>query len=507
VNSIKIRSYVIIIVTFLLLIIFSTYVLLRIHNNLSPTNARIGGPYYVEGAVKTISGTDSVNAEITGTRNNAIVQAIRKVGKSVVSISTMHVVRDSLFERGTWFDFFYPNDVERKYYGLGSGFIIDERGYIVTNHHVIIDSDVIKVTLSNGKQYEAKIVGSDKESDLAVLKIDAPNLTIAELGDSNDLMIGEWIIAIGNPFGYLMKDSQPTVTVGVVSATGRAFQKEGVKLNNLIQTDAAINPGNSGGPLVNSFGQVIGINSAIFSTTGGYQGVGFAIPINSAKKVITKLIQFGRLNIPWLGVRFQDISADIAEHLGLDDTYGTLVSYVAEGSPAQKSGLMNGDVIVSIGDQKVNSADDAIEISRLLSNDDNVNFRVLRKGEFRDIFIKIESDSLVNAAESLFGIVVQSPTPEMAKKYGLSSDQKGVMIAQIKKDSPADKAELKVGDLILKFAKIEDNSSESSSTSKDINDLNDFIEFISDISKGQVIRVIFWRENEVWQTYLTALGN
>jgi len=173
------RKSFIIILLLLLLLALSAYTFLRVWNNYASPNERIGSPYFVEGVIKTVSEIDDVNAEITGTRNNAIVQAIKKAGQSVVSISTVHIERDSLFGRGNWFDFFYPYDIERKYYGLGSGFIIDERGYIATNNHVISDADTIEVTLANGKQYKAKIIGTDKESDLAVLKIDASDLTIA----------------------------------------------------------------------------------------------------------------------------------------------------------------------------------------------------------------------------------------------------------------------------------------------------------------------------------------
>jgi len=498
-HATKSHRLILIVSLLILLIAVSTYTFLKswYHIRLMENSS---GPYFTEGVVKTIAETDSMESGITGPRNNAIVQAIRKIGASVVSISTMHVVRDP------WFEFFDPfGNSERKYYGLGSGFIIDERGYIVTNHHVIADADVIKVTLSNGKHFEAKIVGSDQESDLAVLKIDSGiDLTIAELGNSSDLMVGEWAIAIGNPFGYMMKDSQPTVTVGVISAAGRTFQKDKVKLNNLIQTDAAINPGNSGGPLVNSYGQVIGINTAIFSTTGGYQGVGFAIPINTAKKVITKLIEHGMIEEPWLGADFQELTDEIVEHLNLKDNRGALVSYVADGSPAQKAGLMTGDVLIRIGNNDVKSPDDAIEISRLLDNGEKVAFRVFRKGEFRDVLINIEESGAVNAAEKMFGFAVQSTTPEMAKKYGFSSDENGVIIIRIIKNSPAYRAELKVGDLILRMVQEESDSFRTFNVSKDINNLNDFIKFVSGVSKGQIIRMVIEREGELWQARLTA---
>jgi serine protease Do len=498
----RFHRFILLVSLLLLITAVFTYAFLKSWYHSKPSAQQGSGPYFVEGVVKTDAEVSSLESGVTGSRDNAIVQAIRKVGASVVSISTIHVVHDP------WFEFFYPfSDAERKYYGLGSGFIIDERGYVVTNHHVIADADVIKVTLSDGNYYEAKIVGSDQESDIAVLKIDGKNLTVAELGSSSDLMVGEWVIAIGNPFGYLMKDSQPTVTVGVISATGRTFQKDRVKLNSLIQTDAAINPGNSGGPLVNCYGQVIGINTAIFSTTGGYQGVGFAIPINTAKKIITKLIEHGMVKEPWLGLDFQELTKEIAEHLGLKDLHGALVSYVADGSPAQKSGLINGDVIVKIGDQNVNSPDDAIEISRLLDSGEKVSFRVFRKGEFQNILVSVKDNDVVDAAEKMLGFAVQSPTPEMTKKYGLSSYKRGALIARVRKDSSAYRAELKVGDLILRMSKEEPDSLRNFGVSEDINNLNDFIRFVSAIRKGQIIKMVIEREGELWQARLIASGD
>lgn len=497
-------SRILIVLSLLVVIaMLATFAVTKTRHYLQISQNKPKGPFFKEGIIRTVAETESTSAEITGARNNAIVQAIRKVGASVVSISTVRVVSDP------WFEFFYPfGDAKRKYYGLGSGFIIDNRGYIVTNCHVIEDADVIKVTLTNGKHLEAEIIGLDKQSDLAVLKVEEnPNYTIAELGDSSNLLVGEWVIAIGNPFGYLMRDSQPTVTVGVISATGRSFQKEGVRLNNLIQTDAAINPGNSGGPLVNCYGQVIGINTAIFSTTGGYQGVGFAIPINTAKKVITKLIEHGIVKEPWIGIDFQELTTELAEHLGLKDIHGALVSDVIKGSPADKAGLQNGDIITKIADEDVRTADEAIEKCRLLSAGEKVNFRIFRKGEFRSISINIEEDDIATSADRIFGFTVQANTQRLAKRYKLSSYKTGVVIIKVRKNSPADEAELKEGDLIIRMAKVESDLFSEFSISEDINSLNDFRRFISRVRKNQVIRIVFEREGSLWRTTLKALEN
>ncbi len=486
---------------FLAVAIVSTLTLNKTRHYFQISKNKPIGPYFKEGTIRTIAETESTSAEITGTRNNAIVQAIRKVGASVVSISTVRVVSDP------WFEFFYPfGDTKRKYYGLGSGFIIDSRGYIVTNCHVIEDADIIKVTLTNGKHLEAEVVGLDKQSDLAVLKVEEnPNYTIAELGDSSNLLVGEWVIAIGNPFGYLMRDSQPTVTVGVISATGRSFQKEGVRLNNLIQTDAAINPGNSGGPLVNCYGQVIGINTAIFSTTGGYQGVGFAIPINTAKKIITKLIEHGIVKEPWLGIDFQELTTELAEHFGLKDLHGALISDVTKGSPANKAGLQSGDIVTKIADQDIRTSDEAIEKCRLLSAGEKVNFRIFRKGEFLNISIDVEDDDISSLADRMFGFTVQANTQKLAKRYKLSSYKIGVVIIKVKKNSPADEAELKEGDLILRMAKVESDLFSDFSISEDINNLNDFRRFVSKIRKDQVVRIVFEIFSRLWRTSLKTL--
>jgi len=458
-------------------------------------------PYFVESVIGNEA--DSVQKAITISRNNAIVQAIRKVENSVVSISTVQLVR----ERLPWFDFFYSFgfNTERKYYGLGSGFIIDKRGYIVTNNHVIEDADVIKVTLTNGKAYEATVVGDDPEFDMAVLKIEPKeDLAIAELGDSGDLMVGEWVIAIGNPFGYLIKDSQPTVTVGVISATRRSFQKDDLKLSGLIQTDAAINPGNSGGPLVNSYGQVIGINTAIFSTTGGYQGVGFAIPVNTAKKIITALIDQGMVIKPWIGLEYQEINSDIISHLDLPVNEGVLVSYVVEESPAKKAGFMNGDIIAKIGDLKVDSVDRTIEIIDSLDIRQDAVFSIIRKKEFLDILIRPEIPDISGSAKKLLGITVQAPTPEAMVKYGISSYRKGVLIIQVEKKSPAHKADLKRGDLIIRMSREQNASARQFVIDQDIKNLKDFKNFVSDMHKGQAVRIILERKQELWRTYMTA---
>jgi serine protease Do len=232
---------------------------------------------------------------------------------------------------------------------MGSGFIISRDGYVLTNEHVIRGADQIKAILSDGRSYTGKVIGSHPQYDLAVVKIEGKDLPTATLGTANDLMVGEWAIAIGNPFGFLLNDVQPTVTAGVVSATHRDIKsqsEEGGIYKNMIQTDAAINPGNSGGPLLNARGEVIGVNTFIFSKGGGGSiGIGFAIPIDAAKRVVDEIIKYGKVRNVWIGVRTWELTPYVSERLGTTDRNGLYVSVVERGSPADKAGMKVGDII------------------------------------------------------------------------------------------------------------------------------------------------------------------
>jgi serine protease Do len=245
---------------------------------------------------------------------------------------------------------------------LGSGVIVDASGVVITNAHVVRDAEDMKVTLTDGRQLAAKVLGSSDVYDLAVLKVEGDHLPVAKLGDSDRLVVGEWAIAIGSPFGYLLNDTQPTVTAGVVSATRRDIKSEVSEIGmykNMIQTDAAINPGNSGGPLVNADGEVIGINAFIFTQGGGSIGLGFAIPINLAKRVLEEIKRYGRVRTAWPGMTLQAVTPYIAQRLGFNDTKGLVVSRVEEDGPALRAGVRVGDRIRSVNGQEVNSVDDA----------------------------------------------------------------------------------------------------------------------------------------------------
>jgi serine protease Do len=245
---------------------------------------------------------------------------------------------------------------------MGSGVIVDAGGLVVTNQHVVRDAEKVTVTLPDGRQQAAKVLGGSATYDLAVLKIEGTRLPAAPLGNSDALVVGEWAIAIGNPFGYLLSDAQPSVTAGVISATHRDIRSEvtdaGV-YKNMIQTDAAINPGNSGGPLVNADGEVIGINAFIFTQGGGSLGIGFAIPINLVKRVLDEVQKYGRVRVAWSGMQVQPVTAYLAQRLGYKDVGGLVVTRVEAGGPAARGGLKVGDRIRSVNGITVNSVEDA----------------------------------------------------------------------------------------------------------------------------------------------------
>jgi serine protease Do len=346
--------------------------------------------------------------------------------------------------------------------GLGSGVIIDEKGNILTNEHVVNGADKVKVTLSDGREFEAEIKGKDSRSDLAIIKINAHNLPVVKLGDSDSLKIGQWVVAIGNPFAFALQNPEPTVTVGVVSALhrslGRVFAHQR-DYGNLIQTDAAINPGNSGGPLVNLKGEVVGINTAIFSTSGGYQGVGFAIPINSAKRILSKLVEGKKISYGWLGVTVQDLNEDLAKYFGLADKNGALIAKVLEDAPAAKAGLKEGDVIKQFDNKPINSVKDLLSIVGSTEAGKKVKIVIMRdkKQMALDIQVGERPEDLEAEKEEISeekgeskvwrGLKVADLTAEIKKRIR-TEEKQGVVITAIEPDSPADESGLTATDII-----------------------------------------------------------
>ncbi len=357
---------------------------------------------------------------------------------------------DDFFNR--FFGYRYPQMQPRKYkqMGMGSGFIISHDGYILTNHHVVGDADKITVRLKGGQEYEAKIIGSDSSSDVALIKIeDNKNLPVLPLGDSDSLEVGEWVMAIGNPFGL-----DHTLTVGVVSAKGRTTV--GISdYEDFIQTDAAINPGNSGGPLINLNGEVIGINSAIFSRSGGYMGIGFAIPINMVKAIKEQLIEHGEVKRGYLGVYLQDLTNELRESFQLENTEGVLVSDVTEDSPAEETGIKHGDVIVEYMDRKVQNSGQLKNMVGLTPPGTKAKIVIVRDGKRKVVIAKLDSIENARFADvsqtdimKKLGFSVQNLTEELARQFGYQETW-GVIVSQVDPGTPAQFSGLKPGVLIL----------------------------------------------------------
>ena len=359
-----------------------------------------------------------------------------------------------------------------KQQGQGSGVIISEDGYILTNNHVVGGANKISVQLNNGREFSGKIIGADALSDIAVIKIEGEDFPHLPFGNSDDIRIGETVIAIGNPFGL-----SNTVTMGIVSAKGRSNIGL-VDYENFIQTDAAINPGNSGGPLINLEGGIVGINTAIFSQSGGYQGIGFSVPINMAKHIMQELVKKGNVSRGWLGVHIQDITPDLAQAFDLEHSKGSLVAKVVNGSPAQKAGLQRGDVIVSFNESPIQNSSDLRNKVGMAQPNTKAALQVFRKGTMQEIAVDLgvlpsSSERPQQAPETnFFGLELQNLTPELAEKLNHSQDS-GVLITQVKPDSMAQQAGLKAGLIIQEVNQQQVRDIESFQTAVNASDLKD----------------------------------
>jgi serine protease Do len=331
---------------------------------------------------------------------------------------------------------------------LGSGFIISEEGYIVTNNHVIEGAETITVRLGDQGEYEAEMIGTDDRTDIALIKIDPEKpLAAVTLGNSSDLNVGDWVIAIGNPFGL-----EQTVTAGIVSAKGRVIGSG--PYDDYIQTDASINPGNSGGPLLNLKGEVVGINTAIFSRTGGNIGIGFAIPIDMARNIIDQLRATGKVTRGWLGVAIQQVTPELAESFGLEEPRGALVAEVTTGGPAEKIGIERGDVIVEFNGKEVK---DQHELPGMVANTGvgtTAQVKVLREGKEKSFSVPLgELPAQIARAETgeegdeSWGLTVADITPEISRRFQLESER-GVVITDVTPESPAGEGGLRPGDII-----------------------------------------------------------
>lgn len=328
----------------------------------------------------------------------------------------------------------------------GSGVIVSAEGYILTNHHVIKEAGEIAVSLNDGREFPATVVGSDASSDIAVVKIEEKNLPFLKLGNSDDLAIGEWVVAIGNPMGL-----QTSVTAGIVSAKGRNNLKI-TDFGDLIQTDAAINPGNSGGPLLNLKGEVVGINTAIMSTSGGYMGIGFAVPSKIVQYIMDQLIKSGEVTRGFLGVALQDLDKELAAAFGLQDAKGALINDIVAGSPAEEGGLLRGDIVLKVNGKSIQNANTMVQEVGMLPPGSKVSLELFRKGKIETVKVQIADRSKVLASAE-----------ESVEKIGIdvsASGSNGVVVSRVEHGSVAMMAGIQEGSVILSVNRKEVNSPE-----------------------------------------------
>jgi len=382
---------------------------------------------------------------------------VERLGPSVVNVSSRQTVRppdfqvspdDPLQDFFGPFDHFFGPRRPHQTRSLGSGVIIDGGGFIVTNNHVVADADEITVKLQSGDEYKGEVVGRDDKTDIALVRIEgAKGLRPAPLGDSDSLRVGEWVLAIGNPFAL-----DNTVTAGIVSAIGRNINQG--PYDNFIQTDAAINPGNSGGPLINTRGEVIGINTAIFSRSGGNIGIGFAIPINLVGEIVPQLKAKGRVTRGWLGVMIQRVTPEIADSLGYDHADGALVAEVVPDGPAAKAGIEQGDIITEFDGSDVKESTDLPRLVARTPIGKRVSVTVRRGNDEREFTVEIgeleEAAPTTPASTSeRLGLSVQTLTSEIAETLGISGDVHGVVVTSVEEGGPAAEAGIRRGDVVL----------------------------------------------------------
>ncbi len=433
----------------------------------------------------------------------AMAEIAEAVKPAIVNVSTTKTEKFS----GTSMDPFFDDPFFRKFFGdkfkhpetprerksmsLGSGVIVSPDGYIMTNTHVIKDADKIKVTLSDKREFVGKVVGNDPKTEISVIKIDAKELSTIPIGDSEKLKVGELVLAVGNPFGL-----NQTITMGIASAVGRA--NVGIAdYEDFIQTDAAINPGNSGGALVNARGELIGINTAIFSTTGGYQGIGFAIPSNMAKAVMKSLIEKGKVIRGWFGVSIQEVTPELAQQFQLKKDSGTLVADVVEGSPAEKAGLKRGDVITEFDGHEVN---EPYQLRNMIANTtpgETKELKIVRDGEAKTLKVTIgelpmEPEKIPTAyGNALKGVSIQNLTPDIYSKLNLPEKMRGVIVTDIESTSPAETT-LMPGDIIIEINR------------KAIANTDDYRNIVSQIKPDKVITLLIFRKGST--LYVTIGG-
>ena len=438
-------------------------------------------------------------AEQLETTEKAFVMIAKRVVPSVVNISTTKMfkgpeegpgnpfLQDPFFRRFFDEDFFrdHQSPRKRKEQSLGSGVIVSEDGYIVTNNHVVEGADEIKVVLSDRREFIGKVVGSDPKTDLAVIKIKAGDLPTVAWGDSDKIEVGEFVLAIGSPFGL-----SQTVTSGIISAKGRA--NVGIAdYEDFIQTDAAINPGNSGGALVNIRGELVGINTAIFTRSGGYMGIGFAVPANMVRLVMDSLVKVGKVTRGWLGVYIQDITPELAKQFDLSSNQGALVSDVIDGSPAEKAGFERGDVIVGYNGREVENSGGLRNMVAQTLVGKVMDVKVIRAGQEKALKVTIgelpaevaKGSGKEETPEGIFeGVTVQDLTPEFRERLDIPDKVKGVLVTAVEGGSIGEESGLKAGDVVLEVNK------------KATKSAKDFSKVAGEIAKGQGVLLLVYRE-------------
>jgi serine protease Do len=424
-------------------------------------------------------------------------QLAEMVSPAVVNIRTVKTIkgggpvfrqfqRDPHGRKGPFKDFFerfFGEDMQKEFKqpSLGSGFIIDKEGFVVTNNHVIEDADQIKVKLKDEREFDAEIVGRDPNTDIALLKISSgQDLPTAKLGDSNELKVGEWVVAIGSPFGL-----EHTVTAGIVSAKGRVIGSG--PYDDFIQTDASINPGNSGGPLLNLKGEVVGINTAIVATG---QGIGFAIPVNLAKGIIVALKSEGEVTRGWLGVAIQDLSSDMAEYYEIKSKKGVFVADVFEGDPADKAGIKPKDIILEINGQKIKTSRQLTSMIAGIHVGESVEIKILRDGKEKTVTVEIVKRDETKLASrgrpkeqaQEFGIRVSNITPEIAQQLNIA-ETAGVIVSAIESGSKGEGADVRVGDIIKEINR------------RPIETVTDYQKILDQVDSGESVNLFIRRKN------------
>ncbi len=427
------------------------------------------------------------SASVDTSRRTAIVQAASRVAPAVVNVSV--ISREAARPQSLWESFFMPPGAERRAMGFGSGVIVRRDGIILTNDHVVRTADQIKVTLPDGRDFPAELVGSDQVADIAVLRIRGENLPVAPIGTVEGLLIGEWAVAIGNPFANYFSDAEPTVTAGVVSAVGRnivpSSQEEGFYLG-MIQTDASINPGNSGGPLVNAAGQVIGINASIFSRSGGSEGTGFAIPIDRALRIADDLLNHGEIRRAWIGVDVEPVEAD-----AWGRTRGVRVSRVAPGSPGDQAAIEVGDRFLAANGRALDTPLDFEAVLLDMRAGDGLDLTI--EGQPRPVRLRAAALPSVTAERvtALQEMQLVTVTPEIRSERGIVSEE-GALITSIS-DRLASQLGVRTGDVLVQVNRTRVRSAEQAAQVFESLRGQGAIRIYVERNGGYVARDLYWR--------------